>query len=139
MIFFTRVHIICSRFLFFLSFIMTLVIEFPVNICCIYIIVYNICIYIITYIRKRGGRKKDRREERKWRRRRSITRERESQLVRIIVVKNQDRRNIERNFLRGSHVSIGCLRNRNQASPSFSDIHALATDGHGVRWIKMHS
>lgn len=37
---------------------MTLVIEFPVNICCIYIIVYNICIYIITYIRKRGEERK---------------------------------------------------------------------------------
>lgn len=94
-------------------------------------------IYYNIYTEERG-RKKDRREERKWRRR-SITRERESQLVRIIVVKNQDRRNIERNFLRGSHVSIGCLRNQNQASPSFSDIHALATDGHGVRSIKMHS
>lgn len=94
-------------------------------------------IYYNIYTEERG-RKKDRREERKWRRR-SITRERESQLVRIIVVKNQDRRNIQRNFLRGSHVSIGCLRNQNQASPSFSDIHALATDGHGVRSIKMHS
>lgn len=66
--FFIRVHNLSSfssfpLFFFFFSFFSaTLVVKSLINIRCIYIIVYNICIYIITYIRERereGGRKKD--------------------------------------------------------------------------------
>lgn len=36
-------------------------------------------------------------------------------------------------------VLIGRLRDQKAVFPSFSDIHThLATDGHGIRWIKLY-
>lgn len=58
-IIFLYAYIICPRFLLFLCvFSATLVVKSLINIRCIYIIVYNICIYIITYIREREEERK---------------------------------------------------------------------------------
>lgn len=76
--------------------------------------------------RGRGGERRKRR--RRWKRNRDVTWSFQE------LVKSQNIKDIKRKVSQKIVMYIDLLfRNENQVSPSFLDIHVLATDGHGRR------